>query len=73
MKVKVTWRANNPFIAPDKRDVIRTAEVSTDKLNDVDRVEEWAREATPEGFHLHQIDCNMWRMEYDDEAKRIIK
>ena len=73
MKVKVTWRANNPIIAPDKRDVIRTAEVSSDKLNAADRVEAWAREAPPEGLPLHQIDCDMWRMEYDDEAKRIIK
>lgn len=73
MKVKVTWRANNPFIAPDKRDVIRTAEISSAQLQDVDRVEEWAREATPEGFHLHCIDCDMWRTEYDDEAKRITK
>lgn len=64
MKVKVTWRADNPFIAAEKRDMVRTADLPEKKLDNTDQIEEWAREATPEGFHLHTIDYDLWQLEF---------
>lgn len=63
MKVKVTWVNNNPFVL-DFRNMSRCSEADVPAEMNYDTIEDFAREATPQGFHLRSIDvegkvCNM--------------
>lgn len=73
MKTRVVWRADNPFVSEDKRDLVRQADVPADTLADDEQVEHWAQEATPEGYHLHQIDCPLWVIYFDENGNRKIE
>lgn len=63
MKVKVTWRNNNPFA--DLEHMAKSSEAEL--LDDMDygKITEFAREATPEGFHLRSIDISGKVTQYD--------
>lgn len=73
MKTKVVWRADNPFVAEGKRDLVRQADVPADTLADDKQVERWAQEAAPEGYHLHLIDCPLWMIHFDENGNRTNK
>lgn len=73
MKTKVVWRADNPFVADEQRDLVRHADVPAEALADDEQVERWAQEATPEGYHLHLIDCPLWVIHFDENGNRTTK
>lgn len=70
MKVKVTWVNNNPFVL-DLRNMSRCSEA--DLPDDIDHgtITEFAREATPEGFHLRSIDVSGKVTQYDYHGNEI--
>lgn len=53
MKVKVTWVNNNPFVL-DLRNMSRCSEADVPAEMNYDTIEDFAREATPQGFHLRR-------------------
>ena len=60
MKVKVTWVSNNPFVL-DLRNMSRCSEADVPAEMNYDTIEDFAREATPQGFHLTitAINCKV--------------
>ncbi len=64
MKVKVTWVSNNPFVL-DLRNMSRCSEADVPAEMNYDTIEDFAREATPQGFHLRSIDVEGKVVQYD--------
>ena len=58
MKVKVTWVNNNPFVL-DLRNMSRCSEADVPAEMNYDTIEDFAREAAPQGFHLRSIDVQV--------------
>lgn len=54
MKVKVTWVNNNPFVL-DLRNMLRCSEADVPAEMNYDTIEDFAREATPQGLSLIHI------------------
>lgn len=54
METKVTWRNKNPF-CPRLEDLTCHAEAQLDDNTPFEQIEQWANEATPEGYWLYQI------------------
>lgn len=69
MKVKVTWRNNNPF-APIEC-MGRVSEAELNDGTDFKTIEEFAREATPDRYHLHEIDMDGKVFGYDYHGNKI--
>nr|WP_302830060.1 hypothetical protein [uncultured Bacteroides sp.] len=70
MKVKVTWANNNPFVV-DIRNLSRYSEAELPDDMDYGTIEEFAREATPEGFHLRSIDISGKVSQYDYNGNKL--
>lgn len=70
MKVKVTWINNNPFV-PDLRNLCRYSEAELPNDTKFETIEEFAREAAPERFHLHLIDIEGKVTKYDYHGSKI--
>lgn len=70
MKVKVTWINNNPFVF-DLRNMSRCSEAELPNDMDYGTITEFAREATPEGFHLRSIDVSGKVTQYDYHGNEI--
>ena len=54
MKVKVKWYNKNPFV-PNLRDLTRVSEADVPDDMSFEKIEAFAKEATPEGFFLNEI------------------
>ncbi|MCM0236706.1 hypothetical protein J8L13_04680 [Bacteroides fragilis] len=70
MKVKVTWVNNNPFVY-DLKNMPRISEAEVPNDIPCDTIEDFAREATPEGFHLRSIDIEGKVSQYDYNGNKI--
>ncbi len=70
MKVKVTWVNNNPFVL-DFRNLSRCSEAELPDDMDYGTIADFAREATPEGFHLRSIDISGKVTQYDYSGNKI--
>ncbi|MDL2243726.1 hypothetical protein LJB84_02665 [Bacteroidales bacterium OttesenSCG-928-J19] len=76
MKVKVTWRNKNPF-TPRIENLGRVSEAELPDETTFEEIEEFAIDATPEGFFLKYIGLPDYIMEYEycdtsKKKKRII-
>lgn len=69
MKVKVTWRNNNPFA--DLEHMVKSSEAELTDDMDYGTITEFAREATPEGFHLRSIDISGKVTQYDHHGNEM--
>lgn len=70
MKVKVTWINNNPFVL-DIRDLSRVVKAEVPDEMTYGTIEDFAREATPEGFHLQLIDVDGKVSQYDYNGNKV--
>ena len=70
MKVKVTWVSNNPFVL-DLRNMSRCSEADVPAEMNYDTIEDFAREATPQGFHLRSIDVEGKVVQYDYNGHKL--
>ncbi len=70
MKVKVTWINNNPFVY-NWQDMGRCSEADIPEDMDYKTIEEFAKEATPQGFHLKSIDVAGKIHQYDYNGNKI--
>ncbi len=70
MKVKVTWINNNPFVY-DLRNMSRCSEAEVPDEMPYGTIEDFAREATPEGFHLRLIDIEGKVSQYDYNGNKV--
>lgn len=70
MKVKVTWRNKNPF-TPRIENLGRFSEANVDDDMKFDDIEEFAKEATPEGFFLKQIEYGDKTAEYSINGQKL--
>lgn len=70
MKVKVTWVNNNPFVF-DLRNMSRYSEAEIPDDMDYGTITDYAREATPEGFHLRSIDIAGKITQYDYNGNKV--
>lgn len=70
MKVKVTWVNNNPFVL-DLRNMSRCSEADVPAEMNYDTIEDFAREATPQGFHLRSIDVEGKVVQYDYNCHKL--
>ena len=71
MKVKVTWRNKNPF-SPRIENLGRVSEADLPEETTFEDIEEFAIEATPNGYFLKEIDMPDYTMSYGycDVAKK---
>lgn len=53
MIVKVTWRNKNPFVPVHQIGRVSEGELTDDTKIEV--IEQFAKDATPQGFFLHEI------------------
>lgn len=70
MKVKVTWNNNNPFVL-DIRNLSRMAEANLPDEMDYKTITNYAREATPAGFHLRSIDIEGKVTQFDYNGNKL--
>jgi len=70
MKVKVTWINNNPFVY-NWQDMGCCSEADIPENMDYKTIEEFAKEATPQGFHLRSIDVAGRVYQYDYNGNKI--
>lgn len=70
MKVKVTWINNNPFVY-DLRNMSRCSEAEVADEMPYGTIEDFAREATPEDFHLRLIDIEGKVSQYDYNGNKV--
>lgn len=68
MKVKVTWKSNNPFAPLEFSGKVSEAELPDEMM--FSTIEEFAREATPYQYHLHQIDMPGEAVQYDYQGNK---
>lgn len=69
MKVKVTWRCNNPFAPIERMSIISEAELE-DTIS-FKEIKEFADTATPEGYFLKKITTPTEVVEYDRKGEVI--
>lgn len=69
MKVKVIWRNNNPFA--DLNNMSRSSEAELPDEMDYGTITDFAREATPAGFHLRSIELSGKVKQYDRHGNEI--
>lgn len=70
MKVKVMWINNNPFVY-DLRNMSRCSEAEVPDEMTYGTIVDFAREATPEGFHLRLIDIEGKVSQYDYNGNKV--
>lgn len=70
MRVKVIWENNNPFVL-DLRNMTRCSIADVIDEMDYGTIENFAREATPQGFHLRSIDIEGKMVQYDYNGHKI--
>lgn len=69
-RVKVTWRNKNPFVY-DIRYMMMSSEAYVPGDMDFKTIEDFAREATPEGFCLKSIDEAGKIYQYDYNGDKV--
>lgn len=69
MKVKVTWRNLNPFAAIERLGRVSEGELTDDTT--YEQIEKFAKEATPKGYFLKQIDTPTLVVNYNRKGEII--
>ena len=68
-RVKVIWVNKNPFV--HDLGLVRSSEASVPVEMDFKMIEEFAREATPEGFRIESIDVISEVTQYDYNGDKV--
>jgi hypothetical protein len=70
MKVKATWRNKNLF-SPRIEDLGRVSEADVDDDMPFEDIEDFAKEATPDGFFLKQIEYGTETAQYSMNGEKL--